>query len=263
MRKISKTKTNPYIISAIAIFFAVYISGFLYYYCFSAYPAAVYAQIQSKDNFNDISKRPTAAVNSTSQGPEPQIAVPSISTKDLNNTSDIQSSEVDDKYVEELFEAEPEDNIETGSEIIDNEKTDEKQGTKNLEEKGDNKQADRDQQQQKRQASDESASTGSIAEEEEEGSIEKPEKGEKQEQADSKEEKEEEKKPDKTGDKDSTDSDKGGEQKIEDRDEIEEGEEQEEEIEEGEEQEEEMKEELDDEPKDEPSDDTPLELPFP
>ena len=253
MCKISKTKTNPYIISAIAIFFAVYISGFLYYYCFSAYPAAVYAQLQSKDNFNDISKRPTAAVNSTSQGPEPQIAVPSISTKDLNNTSDIQSSEVDDKYVEELFEAEPEDNTETGSENID----DEKQGTKNLEEKGDNKQVDRDQQQQKRQASDESASTGFITEEEEEGSIEKPEKGEKQEQADSKEEKEDEKKPDKTGDKDSTDSDKGGEQKIEDRDEIEEGEEQEEE------QEEEMIEEEDDEPKDEPSDDTPLELPFP
>ena len=198
--KIRKTKTNPYIISAIAIFFAVYISGFLYYYCFSAYPAAVYAQQQSKDNFNDISKRPTAAVNSTSQGPEPQIAVPSISTKDLNNASDIQSSEVDDKYVEELFEAEPEDNTETGSENIDNEKMDEKQGTKNLEERGDIKQADSDQQQQqqKRQALDESASTGSIAEEEEEGSIEKPEKGEKQEQADSKEEKEEEKKPDKT-----------------------------------------------------------------
>jgi hypothetical protein len=252
--KISKSKTNPYIISAIAIFFAVYISGFLYYYCFSAYPAAVYAQQQPK--------RPTAAVNSTSQEPEPQIAVPSISTRDLNNTSDIQSSEFDDKYIEELFEAEPEDNTETGSENIDNEKMDEKQGTKNLEETGDNKQADRDQQQQqqqKRQASDESASTGSIAEEEED-SIEKPQKGEKQEQADSKEEKEEEKKPDKTGDKDSTDSDKGGEeQKIEDRDEMKEVEE--EEIEEGEE--EEIEEGEEEEPKDTPSDDTPMELPFP
>jgi hypothetical protein len=129
--KISKNKTNPYTISAIAIFFAVSISGFLfYYYCFPTYPA-VYAQQQSKDNVNDISKRPNAAVNTTSQEPEPQIAVPSISTKDLNNTIDMQSSGVDDKDVEELFEAEPEDNTETGSENMDNEKMD-KQGTKNL-----------------------------------------------------------------------------------------------------------------------------------
>jgi hypothetical protein len=39
----------------------------------------------------------------------------------------MQSSGVDDKYVEELFEAELEDNTETGSENINN---------KNLEEKG-------------------------------------------------------------------------------------------------------------------------------
>jgi hypothetical protein len=256
MCKISKSKTNPYIISAIAIFFAVYISGFLYYYYFSAYPATVYAQQQSKDNFNDISKRPTAAVNSTSQGPEPQIAVPSISTKDLNNTSDIQSSEVDDKYVEELFEAEPEDNTETGSENIDNEKMDEKQGTKNLEEKGDNKQVDRDQQ---RESSDESAGRGPIAEEEKD-IRQKPEKGDIQGQADNTEKQENEKKLDETRGRDTTDSDKGGEeQKTEDRDEIEVGEE--DEIEEGEE--DEIEEGEEEEPKDTPSDDTPLELPFP
>lgn len=248
--KISKNKTNPYTISAIAIFFAVSISGFLfYYYCFPTYPA-VYAQQQSKDNVNDISKRPNAAVNTTSQEPEPQIAVPSISTKDLNNTIDMQSSGVDDKDVEELFEAEPEDNTETGSENMDNEKMD-KQGTKNLEEKETSKQVDRNQQ-QKKQSSGESASTGSIAEEEEDIK-QKPEKGEKQEQADNKEEQEEEKRSDKTGDKDGTESDKGGEQKIEDRDEMEEEEEKETE----------EKEEEDDELKDKPSDDTPLELPFP
>src|SRR5215216_2269565 len=212
--KISKNKTNPYTISAIAIFFAVSISGFLfYYYCFPTYPA-VYAQQQSKDNVNDISKRPNAAVNTTSQEPEPQIAVPSISTKDLNNTIDMQ-------------------------------------GTKNRIEKETSKQVDRNQQ-QKKQSSGESASTGSIAEEEEDIK-QKPEKGEKQEQADNKEEQEEEKRSDKTGDKDGTESDKGGEQKIEDRDEMEEEEEKETE----------EKEEEDDELKDKPSDDTPLELPFP
>jgi hypothetical protein len=282
--KISKNKTNHYTIFTIVVFFGVYLSGFLYYYCFFADPA-VYAQQQSEGNVNDISKRPTATVNTTSQEPEPQIAVPSISTKDLNNnTIDIESSGVDDKYVEELFEAEPEDNTETGSENKDNEKID-KQGTKNLEEKVVNKQEDRNQQQ--RQSSDESASTDSIAEEEGD-SIEKLEKGEKQEQADNKEEQEDENKSsDKTGDKDRTDSDKGGEQKIEGSDEMEEGEGMTEEEGEGmteeegegmteeegegmtEEEGEGMTEEEgegmteNDEPKDKPSDDTPLELPFP
>jgi hypothetical protein len=47
---------NPCTISAIAIFFAVSISGFLYNYCFFVYPAAVYAQQQSKGNVIDISE---------------------------------------------------------------------------------------------------------------------------------------------------------------------------------------------------------------
>ena len=51
----------------------------------------------------------------------------------------MQSSRVDDKYVEELFEAELEDNTEKGSENVD------KQGTKNLGERrtGDNKEKTR------------------------------------------------------------------------------------------------------------------------
>jgi len=224
--KISKNKTNPYTMFTIAIFFAVYISSFLYYYCFCADPA-VYGQQQSEGNVNDISKRPAVAAKTTSQEPEPQIVVPSISTKDLNNTIDMQSSGVDDKNVEELFEAKPEDNTETGSENEDSEKMD-KQGTKDLEEKVNNKQEDRNQQQ--KQSSDESASTGSIVEEEEEAA---PEEELIPTPAPTPELEEEEEEP------------------------VVEEEEEATVIEEGEGEEE------DDEPKDKPSDDTPLELPFP
>jgi hypothetical protein len=223
--KISKNKTNPYTMFTIAIFFAVYISSFLYYYCFCADPA-VYGQQQSEGNVNDISKRPAVAAKTTSQEPEPQIVVPSISTKELNNTIDMQSSGVDDKNVEELFEAKPEDNTETGSENEDSEKMD-KQGTKDVE-KVNNKQEDRNQQQ--KQSSDESASTGSIVEEEEEAA---PEEELIPTPAPTPELEEEEEEP------------------------VVEEEEEATVIEEGEGEEE------DDEPKDKPSDDTPLELPFP
>ena len=65
--KISKNKTNPYTISTIAIFLAASISGSLgCYYCFFAYPAAVYAQQQSKGNVNNISE-PNCSDNTTSQ----------------------------------------------------------------------------------------------------------------------------------------------------------------------------------------------------
>jgi hypothetical protein len=66
----------------------------------------------------------------------------------------MQSSRVDDKYVEELFEAELEDNTETGSENID------KQGTKNPEEKGE--QADNKEEQEDKKKSDKTRDRDSI-----------------------------------------------------------------------------------------------------